>query len=107
MGQLGVAEILAELTERIRKTVMPDKIYLFGSYAWGTPHADSDIDLFIIIESSDLPPYQRAREIYRSFRGMRVPVEVLVRTRDEVAKSRDVASSLTKKILEQGKLLYG
>jgi hypothetical protein len=63
--------------------------------------------LFVIVRESDLPTYKRSRDIYRSLRGLREPFEVLVRTIDEVEKSKIVVSSLTKKVLEQGRLLYG
>ena len=100
-------DIISELAERISSSMHPEKIYLFGSHAWGIPNASSDIDLLIIIGSSDKPPYQRAREVYRHLRGIRAPVEVVVRTNDEVERSRHVISSLTRRILDNGRLLYG
>ena len=107
MVQVSTSKALAEATQRIVSALKPDKIYLFGSYAWGTPTPDSDIDLFVIVRESDQPTYRRSRDAYRCLRGIREPFEVLVRTIDEVEKSKAVASSLIKKVLEQGKLLYG
>ena len=100
-------EILSEGIRRIATALHPEKIYLFGSHAWGTPTADSDIDLFVIVKESAQPAYRRSREAYRCLRGMREPFEVIVRTLSEVEKGKTVASSLVKKVLEQGKLLYG
>lgn len=100
-------ESLTEGIRRIATALHPEKIYLFGSHAWGTPTPDSDIDLFVIVKESEQPAYRRSRDAYRSLRGLREPFEVIVRTISEVEKSRTVASSLVKKILEQGKLLYG
>lgn len=79
----------------------------FGSYAWGTPHEDSDLDLFVIVHSSDQPAYRRARAIYRCLRDIAVPVDVIVQTHDEVARSSKVVASLARKVLEQGRVLYG
>ncbi|PSO87519.1 MAG: hypothetical protein BRC46_08540 [Cyanobacteria bacterium QS_6_48_18] len=42
-------ELLAEITSRLVATLNPESIYLFGSHAWGTPHGDSDVDLYVII----------------------------------------------------------
>jgi predicted nucleotidyltransferase len=42
------ANILNDVIQRITTTLHPEKIYLFGSHAWGTATSDSDIDLFII-----------------------------------------------------------
>ena len=41
-------EILLEVTQRIVSTLNPEKIYLFGSHAWGTATPDSDIDLLVL-----------------------------------------------------------
>lgn len=100
-------ETFMEGIRRIASALNPDKIYLFGSHAWGVPTLDSDIDIFVIVKESDQPAYRRSREAYRSLRGLREPFEVIVRTISEVEKSKAVTSSLVKKILEQGKLLYG
>jgi predicted nucleotidyltransferase len=92
---------------RIVESLHPNKIVLFGSYAWGKPNEDSDIDLFIIVDSSGEPEYRRARKVYRCLRGVPVPIDVIVKTTNEVRKSAKVVSSLTRKILEEGKVLYG
>jgi len=107
MTATNTNEILTEGIRRIATALNPVKIYLFGSHAWGIPTSDSDIDLFVIVKESEQPPYRRSREAYRSLRGLREPFEVIVRTISEVEKSKTVASSLVKKVLEQGKLLYG
>jgi len=107
MSATSTNESLTEGIRRIAVALNPEKIYLFGSHAWGIPTSDSDIDLFVIVKESEQPAYRRSREAYRSLRGLREPFEVIVRTISEVEKSRTVESSLVKKILEQGKLLYG
>lgn len=107
MREKKTTEAIAEATKRISQTLKPEKIILFGSHAWGVPTRDSDIDLFIIVKESDQPSYRRSRSVYHCLQGVREPIEVVVRTKDEVEKRKSVVSSLTKKVLEQGKLLYG
>ncbi|MEK7658033.1 MAG: nucleotidyltransferase domain-containing protein [Patescibacteria group bacterium] len=46
-------EKIQEITNKIVKEYNPRKIILFGSYAWGKPTEDSDVDLFIIKDSFD------------------------------------------------------
>ena len=99
--------ILNDVIQRITTALHPEKIYLYGSHAWGTATSDSDIDLFIIVKESNQPPYKRSRDVYRCLRGIREPIEILVRTADEVKRSSGVVASLTTKILNHGKLLYG
>lgn len=100
-------QLLDEITRRIAETVGPEKIILFGSHAWGEPGESSDIDLFVIVPHSDERSYRRARQIYVCLRGIGVAVDVIVQTRDEVERSKNVATSLVKAILEKGRVLYG
>ena len=43
---------LEELTGIISRTVTVEQIYLFGSYAYGTPNGDSDLDLYVVDRKS-------------------------------------------------------
>lgn len=100
-------ELLNEITKRIIEKVHPEKIILFGSYAWGAPNASSDIDLFIVLSHSDEPSYRRARFIYQCLRGIGVPIDLVVQTHDEVERSKGLVTSLARNILDKGKVLYG
>ncbi|MCI0476222.1 MAG: nucleotidyltransferase domain-containing protein [Anaerolineales bacterium] len=98
---------LAPVVERLVKEFQPEKIILFGSHAWGVPRPDSDWDLMVIVKSSDAVPTRRATQAYRCLRGLRVPVEIIVSTQQEINRYRSVPASLTARILEQGQVLYG
>jgi predicted nucleotidyltransferase len=41
---------LDKLTELIVNAIPVEQIYLFGSYAYGTPHKDSDLDLYVVLK---------------------------------------------------------
>ncbi len=101
------ADALDEIVHRIVQAVHPEQILLFGSQAWGQPNEESDIDLLVVIGASSDPGYRRAREVYRSLRGIRLPIEVVVRTRDEMIHAARVPTSLERQALDQGRLLYG
>ncbi len=98
---------LKPVVERLVNEFQPDKIILFGSHAWGVPHSDSDWDLMVIVKSSDVAPTRRAARAYRCLRGLRIPVEIIVSTRQEIDRYRSVPASLTTRILEKGQVLYG
>ena len=100
-------QMLEEVTRRIVDAIHPERIILFGSHAWGYPSEDSDIDLLIILRNSDQPGYRRARDVYRSFRGLKIPIDVVVRTRDELERGVRVKTSLEYKVLDEGRVLYG
>ncbi len=96
-----------EVIRRLVDEFNPEMIYLFGSYAWGKPDAESDMDVLVIIEKSSEKPIQRAVRAQRSLRGVKVPVDVLVKTRKEFEKYTSVKASLEAQIAREGKLLYG
>ena len=66
MSKREIDKKIAEITDKIAKEIKPEKIILFGSYAWGKPHQDSDLDLFVI-EKSKLSKRKRQINIRRLF----------------------------------------
>ena len=96
-----------EVVRRLVEEFHPEAIYLFGSHARGKPDANSDMDLLVIIEKSSQKPIQRAIRAQRSLRGLKVPVDILVKTRKEFEKYTSVKASLEAQIAREGKLLYG
>jgi predicted nucleotidyltransferase len=99
--------ILDEMVRRLVAEFQPEQIFLFGSRAWGTPNEDSDIDLFVIVPDSNERPIDRMHRAYRCVSGLGMPVDVLVRTREQVERYRNVYASLECEVLERGKVLYG
>jgi predicted nucleotidyltransferase len=94
-----------EIVRRIRATAEPEKIILFGSYARGEEKADSDLDLFIVLDS-DLPRYKRAVPFYQALSGLGVAKDIVVYTPSEVAEWQTASCSLVATILREGKVLY-
>ena len=103
----SVNKILTQITERLMEEFKPERIFLFGSHAWGIPGKNSDLDLLVIVEESDLSPNKRASIAYRCLRDVPYPLDILVKTRKEVEKYSKVPAALEYKIINQGKLLYG
>ena len=98
---------LTEITRRMVATYRPEQVVLFGSYAWGEPDKDSDVDLLVIVSESSEPVYRRASAGYRSLFGMGVPCDVWVRTREEVLREAPLSTTLTHKIIQEGRVLHG
>ena len=57
---------LEELTGIISRTVTAEQVYLFGSYAYGTPNEDSDLDLYVVIPDGSIPPAEAVKRIRRA-----------------------------------------
>ena len=104
---LSIEELLPKITDRLVQLFSPESIFLFGSHAWGTPHADSDLDFLVIVSTSELSSSKRSTLAYRSLRDIPYPLDILVKTRPEIAKFSQVVSSLEYQILSKGKHLYG
>jgi len=103
----GTSQKLKEITRRLVAEFAPERIILFGSHAWGHPDENSDIDLLVVVSESDLPPPRRASRAYRCLREVPVPLDILVKTREEVERARHVPASLIHEVLERGRVLYG
>ena len=91
------------------KPLDPEQIILFGSYAWGEPSADSDIDLYIVTNDSTMPATYRERsEIYlryaKALDGFigTVPVDMIVHTRPMHLMFLELDSMFSRKIIHSG-----
>ena len=99
--------LLQTATQRLVAEFRPDQIWLFGSHAWGHPHEDSDVDLLVVVAHSDETPIRRSQRAHRCLRGLRMPKDVLVETREEVDGVKELKTSLENTILSRGRRLYG
>ena len=101
------ANLLLQATQRLVAEFQPDEVWLYGSHAWGTPHDDSDVDLLVVVPHSDESPIRRSQRAHRSLRGLRMPKDVLVETRQEVNRVKELKTSLENDILNRGRKIYG
>lgn len=102
-----IQKILDEIVEKPKTEYQPEKIILYGSYAYGEPDEDSDIDLFIVKETPVERIYRFAevkRLVYKPERG--IPVSPLVYTPGEVDKRLAIGDQFVGEILSKGITLY-
>jgi uncharacterized protein len=100
-------KLLATATERLVAEFQPEEVWLFGSHAWGTPTEDSDVDFMVVVPASDESAVRRAQRAHGCLRGLRMPKDVLVPTRQQVDRYKHLRSSLFHQVLERGRKLYG
>ena len=96
---------IAEITKKIVEYFQPEKIILFGSYAYGKPSRDSDLDL-LIIKDSELPAYQQNRKIRKLLTGFKTPVDIIVKTPYEFELYKDIVGTIVYPAYKFGKVLY-
>ena len=93
------------IADKIATEYKPEKIILFGSYAWGKPHKDSDLDFFIIKKTDD-PMLKRMVDVDRLFLRREFAMDFLVYTPEQVKKREEIGDRFVADILNKGKLLY-
>jgi uncharacterized protein len=99
-------EIIQEVIRRLVKAYKPLEIYLYGKYAWGTPDEDDNLNLLVIIESSDKKVYQRGDLAFDVLLSLEIPKNVTIFTKQEFDTfCKDVTSS-SYEIKNRGKKVY-
>jgi predicted nucleotidyltransferase len=110
-NNIGLSKsIKAELDKLVGKLVdayQPEKIILFGSYAYGAPNQDSDIDLLIIKKTSQsfIDRLARVRRILTD-PNRSVPLETIVLTPEELNARLSIGDQFIEEIVTRGEVLY-
>ena len=94
---------IRQFAQRIAEQFHPDQIILFGSYAYGTPHADSDVDLLVVLPTRN--PIGQAVKI-RFALPAPFPLDLLVRSPEILAKRIEQEDWFLRKVVSKGKVLY-
>jgi predicted nucleotidyltransferase len=102
-----VREVIQGILEKLIDGYAPRKVILFGSYAYGSPRPDSDIDLLIIKETDDrfIDRWVTVRRLLSDPKRT-VPLETLVLTPQEVSNRLAIGDQFLADILEKGETLY-
>jgi len=89
-------------------TVPVEQIFLFGSYAYGTPHADSDLDIYVVMaENADIREIDAMRLIHKAIRDKKtMPVDVVVSKKNKF-NQRKSTPTIERQIVQEGMVLYG
>ncbi len=95
---------IKQISEQIAREFKPEKIILFGSYAYGIPRQGSDIDLLVIMpyEGSHIDQAVRIRQALNYVPSL----DLLIRTPEEVQQRIEMGDSFMREIMARGKVLY-
>ena len=98
------SHIIDRIVNRL-KEINPDKVILFGSYAWGEPHEDSDLDIIVVTNEDIMPKnYNEKMEIYLKVSTLlsefkkQAPIDLVVHTRAMHNKFLKLGSAFSKEI---------
>ncbi len=102
-----IRNVILNIIEKIKRDYQPEKIILFGSFAYGKPNKDSDVDLLIIKKTNERPIDRRirVRMMVASLRGG-LPFSSIVVTPQELGKRIKMQDQFFTQILSKGKVLY-
>ena len=92
------------LSDRIALEFHPERIILFGSYAYGTPNDDSDVDLLVILPFTGKPT-RKALEILNKM-SPNISLDLLVRTPEHIKERLSNRDCFMREIIEKGLTLY-
>ena len=99
-------QLIQSVTATIVREYKPEKVILFGSYAWGKPHKDSDLDLFVV-KKTRKKKIHRGIEVQRLLQKVRIPMDILVYTPQElnhqISKNGNI---FVEDVLNRGEVLY-
>lgn len=101
--QLIPRQAIDDLAQQIAARFDPERIYLFGSYAYGTPNPDSDVDIMVIMQTDDME--MQANRVRREL-NFAYPLDLLVRTPLYFAERLALGDFFIQQVMEQGQVLY-
>jgi uncharacterized protein len=97
-------EDIQKVVDQIIEKFQPDRVILFGSYAYGEPTEDSDVDLMVIMPFED-KGYQQSLKIRRAIEHP-FPMDLLARTPDTVEWRYKGRDPIIREVIDRGKVLY-
>jgi predicted nucleotidyltransferase len=95
--------LIRDYVRRVAERFQPERIILFGSYAYGTPHADSDVDILVVMPARNEIDQAARIELTceRCF-----PLDLIVRTPETMQWRLEEGDSFLREIVSRGKVLY-
>jgi predicted nucleotidyltransferase len=95
--------VIRRYARAIAERFQPDKIILFGSYAYGTPNEDSDVDLLVV-----MPARYTGGKVYKIRLAFSAPFEMdlIVRTPEDLRRRLEDGDLFHTEIVTRGKVLY-
>jgi len=102
--RVATKEEIDSLAAEIGRKFNPERIILFGSYAWGKPDPESDVDLLVIM--GDGPSnWDLSVEVSAAVRHS-FPMDILVRSPQEISERISKGDFFLKRVIEKGEVLY-
>jgi predicted nucleotidyltransferase len=93
------------IVQHIAQRFNPEQIILFGSYAYGRPTAESDVDLLVVMDKP-VDEMEAMVEIAKSLPILTFGVDVIVRSRQTLERRKKLGDWFLREVTQKGKVLY-
>ena len=99
----NIEKDLKTIAKQIKFLLPNGEAYLFGSYAYGTPHENSDLDILVVCPDKSIRKIELIQKIRKSFsREVNMPVDLLIDYNDEFAERKKNHVTLEHKVANEG-----
>ncbi len=102
-GKLIPRTVIQDYACRIAEQFEPERIILFGSYAYGKPHRDSDVDILVVMPAAD--EINQAVRILEKTNGC-FPLDLIVRTPENLRWRLEEGDWFLREVIARGTVLY-
>ncbi|MFA5637073.1 MAG: nucleotidyltransferase domain-containing protein [Anaerovoracaceae bacterium] len=108
---LNIDEAASKELESIKQAILDTldvhEIYLFGSFAYGTPNANSDFDIYVVTPDDSMRPIEAMQKIGKAISRKDIrAVDILVGKLSQFEEQK-VLPSIERRIFRDGVKLYG
>jgi len=102
----SIQQELELIKNSVLKTVPAEAIYLFGSYAYGIPNEESDMDIYVVVPDSELDLVDIRADIRGALSNRTKPLDLLI-GKSSVFHRRSQGPTLERVIARDGVRIYG
>jgi len=105
--QTNIQAELETIIQAITLNTKIEDIFLFGSWAYGEPKPDSDLDIYLVIPDSDIDICDLNAEIrFALYKKLSFPLDLVI-AKKSVFERRSKALTLESTIAKQGVRIHG
>ena len=95
-----------EVQQRLVKLYNPESIYIFGSYAWGKPDPESDLDILVVVDNYTKDRLQMITDGFKALHELGIFKDILVYSKKDFEKCSSDHTTICNRIIKEGKKVY-
>lgn len=111
MQKTETKTIIDQIAQRIKNNLNPDKIILFGSFAYGNPRDTSDIDILIVkdLDKNEIRKHRVLAKRYLRDIMLKndIDIDVIIDSWERIRERIRIGDLFMKEIIENGQVIYG